>query len=523
MKKSFINGAVILMAAGFIVRIFGFFYRIYLSNLIGAEGMGLFQLISPVYSLVVMTLTSGVSIAVSRMVAREAARGNAANTGRITVFSLIMVLSAGVVVSVAMMLKLDWITDVLLKDHRTYYAMLFTIPCIPVVAAASALKGYFYGVQEVMPTAISQVTEQIVRIGLVIFLASKFIESGLEYACALAMVAMAFGEIANLLVLIVFYKLKRHGAKESRLGGHMRKRKIVQELLSISVPVSSNRFVMSVMSAVEVILIPRRLVAGGMAYQSSIELYGKLTGMAMPLLYFPSLVTSSIAITLVPAISEAMSLNNVRSVNIRISKAIQISLILGFLSTAIFLAYPDAIGNILYRRETIGWILHTFSFSCVFLYLHQTLLGVLNGLGKQGVSLRNSIIGYIIRIGFVYFLIPLYGINSYLWGITVSYAVVCILDIYAAVKCTGMVLDIRNWLMKPGLTGLAMWLAGPFIYSFFTLFVPEGNWATLLAVAGNLVAGLALMTVLGVFDRHELLRIAGIKGHRKNSKFYENE
>lgn len=509
------------MAAGLIVRVFGFVYRIYLSNLIGAEGMGLFQLISPVYSLIILTLTSGVSIAVSRMVAEETARGHFANTRRITFCALVLVSVSGAAISALMYMNMDFVTGVLLKDSRTYSSMVLLMPCIPVIAAASALKGYFYGIQNVTPTALSQIAEQIVRIGLVMLMARHFVGLGLEYACALATVGMAAGEIANLGVLVVIYKLGQRKDPYNEPGRNlMRKRRIIREISAISIPVSANRFITSIMSAIEVILIPRRLVAGGMEYQSSMEMYGRLEGMAMPLLFFPALVTSSIAITLVPAISEAMSLKNFRSVNNRISKAIRIAFILGFVFTALFFSYPDEIGSLLYKRENIGDILRSFSFICVFIYLQQVLLGILNGLGKQSISLRNSVIGYAMRIGFVYFLLPVYGIKSYVWGIIASYSCVCALNVYAVVKNTGLALDVRNWILKPGLISLGMVFASRYIYSFFTIFISQGALTTVFAVAANLAIALLLMAMAGVMGWDELLRLSGLKKRRKSENFY---
>jgi stage V sporulation protein B len=513
-KKSFLSGAIILMAAGLIVKIMGFFYRIYLSNLIGAEGMGLFQLISPVYVLVILTLTSGISIAVSKMVAEESAKRHFVNLRRITFYALLLVVFSGAIVSIIMFLKIDFITEVILKDSRTYYSMLLLLPSIPVIAAASALKGYFYGIQDVTPTALSQIVEQAVKMAIVMFMAEYFLEAGVEYACALATVGMALGEIANLTVVFIIYRLRKKKEPKVRSKyGLMRKRNIIGGLLKIALPVSSNRFIISIMAAAEVILIPRRLVTGGMAYQHSIETYGRLTGMAMPLLFFPSLVTSSIAVTLVPALSEAMSLKNFKSVNYRISKSIQIASILGFIFTALFITYPNQIGDMIYRKESIGEILRTFSLTCIFIYLQQTLLGVLNGLGKQAISLRNSIIGYIIRIMFVYFFIPIYGINSYMWGMVASTACVCILDLYTITKTTGMFLDIRNWILKPGLVCGAMIITGKYIYSFFSIFISKQIYNTLFAVAGYLLIAVALMFITGVLQREEIIRIIGIKRH----------
>jgi stage V sporulation protein B len=265
------------------------------------------------------------------------------------------------------------------------------------------------------------------------------------------------------------------------------------------------------MSAIEFILIPRRLLAGGMDYHRSIEEYGRLTGMAMPLLFFPSLVTTSLAITLVPAISEAMSLKNYKLVNYRISKSIQLTFILGFIFTAIFMRFPDEIGNMLYRKEKIGGTLYLLSFTCVFMYLQQTLLGILNGLGKQGVSLRNSIIGYGIRIAFVCFCIPIYGIPGYIWGIIISTGFVCILNLLTVIKTTGMTLDIGNWIIKPSLVGTVMFFTGRYIYYFFDIFNMGNALTVALTVAGNVLVALALMFVVGALEKEELSKLAKSK------------
>ncbi len=518
-RTSFIKGTIILVAAGLVVRGFGFFYRIYLSNLIGSEGMGLFQLISPVYSLVILTLTAGISIAVSRLVAREYARKHYENLGRITICAFSMVVAAGTAVSVVFYFNIDFITGVVLKDSRTYFSMLFLLPCIPVIAAASALKGYFYGIQDMVPTALSQVVEQIVKISMVMAAAGYVMRLGLEYACAVAVIGMALGEIANLAVVFFIFRSRMKKSKTTRKKrGLMRKRRILGEIIKISVPVSFNRLITSGMGAVEFILIPRMLLAGGMDYTSSIELYGKLTGMAMPLIFFPALVTSSMATTLVPAVSEAVSLKRYRMANYRITRAIQLSFILGFVSTAVFLTFSGMISDIVYRKEDVGDILYLLAFTCVFIYLHQTMLGIMNGLGKQTASLRNSVIGNAIRIAFVVLLIPTYGINSYVAGIIASMVVVCILDLWVVTKSTGMPVDLRNWILKPGIAGVVMVPAGKYIYHFCGIFTGSYDFRVAASVIITVAAGVALMYAAGVLDIRDLLSSAGINKSRKKSK-----
>lgn len=515
-KKSFISGAITLIMAGLVVRVLGFVYRIYLSNLIGAEGMGLFQLIAPIYSLIILTITSGISIAVSKMVAQELAKNHIINLRRITKCALFIVLGAGVIVSIFILIFSGVISNVILKDSRTYYSVILLIPCIPAIAAASALKGYFYGIQDVTPTAISQIVEQIVRIGLVVAMAGYFVKIGLDYACALATIGMAVGEMSNLFVLAIIYKIKKKNSfKKLSRNGFIRKRVIIKELLEISLPISFNRFITSIMSAVEMILIPRRLLAGGLDYQNSIEEYGKLSGMVMPLIFFPSVVTSALATTLVPAISEAISLRNFKSVNYRISKSIQLTFILGIIFTSIFLNYHNEIGNMLYSKEKVGQTLYLLSFSCTFLYLQQTLLGILNGLGKQGISLRNSMLGYIIRICFVYFCIPLYGVKGYVWGIVLSTAFVCFLNIAAVMKDTGLALDLRNWIIKPGLVGVLMLFSGKYIKAFFYIFNLNNNWIIVLTIFANIAIAISLMVITGALERKEVLKIFGFNDNKK--------
>ena len=511
-KKSFVGSAVILMMASFLVRIIGFIYRIYLSNLIGSEGMGLFQLISPVYSLIILTLTSGISIAVSKMVAEQMAKGHRVNPHRITMCALGITVSLGLVVSLMMFLFIDPIVNIVLKDSRTYYSMLFLIPFIPVISAASALKGYFYGSQDVIPTACSQITEQIVRTGIVMTMASFLVNVGLEYACALATVGMAVGEISNLFVLVIVYKFKRgRSSKSTTTKGFMRKRAIVKGIMKISIPVSFNRFITSTMGTVEYILIPRMLLLGGLSYQNSIREYGKLTGMAMPLIFFPTLVTSALATTLVPAISEGISVKDYKTVNHRISRSVQLTSMLGFIFTVLFMNFSARIGDLVYHKEDIGYMLYLLSFAGIFIYLQQTLLGVLNGLGKQGISLRNSIFGYIIRIAFVIYCIPVYGIRGYIAGMIASTICVCCLNIATVIKTTGMAINFRDWVLRPGLAAAVMLFIGKYIQEFFTIFNFSYTWGTILGILGNILASFSLMFVFGAFDRRETLRLFGFK------------
>ena len=512
MHKSFASAAIILIVAGFVARIFGFVYRIYLSNLIGAEGMGLFQLVVPVYTAVILTITAGISISVSKMVAEQQARNNTSNLGRITACALAMVIAAGMLISLFIFFNIDLISTRILGDARTYQALLIMVPCIPAVVASAALKGYFYGIQQVMPTAFSQIAEQVVKIGFILFLSVGISGKGIEYACAIATLSAALGEIVNLVILAAVYVYKkRHSFAVAYTGKRMRKRNIITELVKASVPVSANRLVVSILSAAEYIMIPAMLTAGGLEYKSSMEVFGRLTGMALPLIMFPSLVTNSLATTLVPAISESISLKYYKAVNYRISKSIQITFILGMIFTALFFSYSNEIGGLVYKREKIGDLLYLLSFSCIFIYLQQTLTGVLNGLGKQGILLRNTVIGSVLRIAAVYFLMPSYGIKSYILGLGASFMLTSCLNLLTINKITGLLFDLREWLLKPGLVAAVMVLTGRYIYHFFEIFEFGSTLTILMALTANVFISGFLMLLAGVLKPDEIMKMVGIR------------
>lgn len=571
-RKSFASGAVILTAAGLAARMLGFVYRVYLSNLIGAEGMGLYELVIPVYTAVVLTITSGITIAVSKMVAEQNARSDPANPARVTVYAAILAAGAGMLVSFVIALNADGFSVKILGDERTLGALLILVPCLPGVVAASALKGYFYGMQQVVPTAVSQIAEQAVKFLVLVLSAGVIIERGAGYACTIAVFATAAGEILNMLVLLAVFRSggrffkRRDGSpkegtvlrKEGRFSEKrrrlsyaeidersraeknsgrslllksgepspcpgrapklMRRSRIIKALLRAAVPVSANRLVISSLAAAEYILIPVMLAAGGLDEKSSMQVFGRLTGMALPLVMFPSIVTNSIATTLVPALSESAALKRYRALNRQISKSIQITFILGIIFSSLFICFSEEIGSLIYRNENIGELLFMLSFSCIFIYLQQTLTGVLNGLGRQAVLLRNTVTGSVLRIAVICILMPMFGIKMYIIGLTASLMLTECLNLIEINKITGLVIDLREWLVKPGLAGILAIFAGRYIHYFFSMFSFDERIATMLAMAVNTMFAGVLMMITGVLEIRELMSMAGLDLKTKISK-----
>ena len=461
-KETYKAGAVKLMIAGIVVRLMGFANRIFMSNLIGAEGMGLFQLTSPVYSLIILTLTSGVSISVSGMTASEAAVGRDGNARRIAKTAFFLLLALGAAAGLALVLTAHGIAVNILHDERTYLSMVMLAPCIPIVASASAVKGYFYGTCNVGPNAVGQIVEQVVRIGVIFALAQAIAGENLAYACALATVSSALGEMANLLIVgaVFVYRGKRSGAYEAAGAVTLPRRRAASQIVRTSLPISASRFLTSLMGTLETVILPMRFVAGGYTYKTSIEVLGNLSGMAMPILTFPSVLTSARATTLVPAIAEARSRGKTELAASRIYRCIRLSFFMGFSFFGVFYAMGDFIGNLFYPGQDAGVYLTMLAPCCVLMYFQQTMSGILNGLEKQGCALLVTSVSYGIRIAFIWFLLPGIGVYAYIIGILCGMLVSSVITLWVVCKETGLEINPFEWIIFPAIPGLLIALLG---------------------------------------------------------------
>ncbi len=471
-------GALKLTVAGLVVRLMGFVNRIFMSNLIGAEGMGLYQLTFPVYSLIILTLTSGVSITVSGLTARYKAAGKGEASRGCAKAGFVLLLVAGSVFGAVMAALAKPIATELLGDGRTALSIALLAPCIPIVASASALKGYFYGMSNVTPTAISQIAEQVVRIGFIFLFAGVIAGKDLEHACAIITLSSAVGEMANLLVVAVAFAGEKAPCRGKRYSTF---KKDASYIVKSSLPISAGRFVTSVLGTVEAIMLPARFLEGGLDYGASLSMLGRLSGMAMPLIMFPSVVTSAMATTLVPAVSSAVSQKKMQLARERISRSITISLTMGFLFFGIFFIFGNTIGDLLYRGEHVGQLLREMSVFCVLLYLQQTLSGIMNGLDKQKESLVSTLLGSVIRLGAIWFAVPVFGVDGYIFGMLAGTALSCVMNFVCVIKTVRLPIMPVKWFIMPAIPALSMASLGSIIVDRYPA---VGSNFAFLCVAG---------------------------------------
>ncbi|HHY63539.1 MAG TPA: oligosaccharide flippase family protein, partial [Clostridiaceae bacterium] len=369
-RRSLKYNTAILTVTGFIVKALGFAYRIFIANCIGTEGLGLYQLMTPIYSLLVLVLSAGVSVAVSRFVAEETSKGQRYAGVKITAVSAGIVLAAGIVICGILLFNIDALVLATTGDTRTRSSLFWILVLVPPIASVSAYKGYFYGKQEMLPNSIGQIAEQVIKLVFVLVMADSFRGKGIESMCLLAVLAMLIGECANVLVVYIaflfsnkrtLYELK--STKKESLWT------MIKKIVKVSFPISANRLVLSLIGTAESLLIPQRLVMSGLTFQESLKAFGKLTGMASPLVFFPSMIPMSLATALVPAIAGAVAARQYRIANRQISESIRLTIIMGLIFTSFFASCSDELAELVYPGNDVGPILRLLSLSGVFLYL----------------------------------------------------------------------------------------------------------------------------------------------------------
>ncbi len=458
-KNPLVSGTVILTLTGLLSRLIGFFYRIFLSNVFGAEGMGIYQLISPVLALSFALTVSGIQTAISKYVASETSTRDYRRSFRTLWAGFLLAMTLSVLCAMTIYIGADWIAVSFLMEERTAPLLRIIAFSIPMATVHSCINGYFYGIRKTAVPAVSQLAEQICRVGSVYLIYYLCQKRQMEPTISFAVVGLVIGESASMMVSILAILSRAHrlfprqscfscpereypAVRRARLGGQYRH--IMGQLLRLAVPLSANRLVINVLQSIESVYIPNRLMAYGLNNADALGVYGVLTGMSLPLILFPSALTNSISVLLLPIVSEADASGNYPAVRRAIMTSIRCCLLLGFGCTALFLLSGRTAGRLLFHSELAGSFILTLSFMCPFLYIASTLGSILNGLGKTTQTFCYSVISLLFRLLFVFFAIPVYGIKGYLWGMLASQLLQTLLCTVSALHITRKTCDSVN-------------------------------------------------------------------------------
>lgn len=449
-KDTFYRDTLTLTAANIATGILGFTFSIILSSKIGPEGMGLYGLIMPIYNLFICIISGGLVTAISKVSAVYYSKHDFRNLNKTIDTTLSFDgLWALIVVSIVF-ISSNYISTYLIKDSRSLYALKVLCPAMLFIAISSILKGYFYGISKVKIPAYIDVFEKFMRTVVILVIFGTYaLSSDISSKVTFAYVALAIGEGISTALLYVSYKI--HKVKPfNNMQPSEGRAQLLFNVLVISVPLCLNAFLSTALSTVSTLIVPRRLIAAGMDYSTALSLIGKFTGMSLSIIFFPMVVINSVSTILIPDISKSISNKDYWSTETRVMNVLKIAFLLGLSTLIICNTIPNELGNLLFKRQDLGNFIAISALIAPLVYVSTTTYGILNGLGKQGILLRNSLIISVIELISLYIFIGIPSINIYGFVITfiITSSITLIINMYEIKKHLNIDFNKNNFIVS---------------------------------------------------------------------------
>lgn len=514
-KDKFLRGAMILTVAGLMVKVIGSVNRILLSRLLGGEGIGLYQMAYPVYLLLLSVSSAGIPVAISIIVSGYLAKSDYVSVRRVFRLSLKMMAGVGLALALALLLAAQWLVDAgLLRDGRAYYALLALTPSIFFASVLASFRGFFQGHQLMTPPAVSQILEQFVRVTTMVALAYVLLPYGLEYAAAGAAFGALPGSLTGLLVLGCFYRRYRgmwqvEPPDAAGCGERESTARILKRLLLLALPVSCANILVPVTSSIDVLLVPRYLIASGFTVEQSTTLFGYLAGMAQPLLLMATIPTMSLATSLVPAVAEAFTLQRSDVIEQKAATAMKLCCLLTAPAAVGMSVLAEPISRLLYgTAKAAPAIMHSGP-AIWLLGMQQVTTGILQGMGHSNLPMLNMLLGIMAKLLAIGQLTnTAYNIAGAAWATNINFGLTAALNIFMLryYKINFYWYNIGRILLASACMGAVAWQS-------YGLLLPAVGHAV-AAVGAMLGAALfyaALLPLLGAVTKDELRQLPLLK------------
>lgn len=431
-RKLILNTAL-LTAASFLMQTVNVAYNVYLTNRIGAVGIGLFQLTLTVYSMAVTFACAGVRLGATRLNIDLLSRNPGTSLRRPMQLCLGYAFVLSMAVGAVLFICAPVIAQHWLHDPRTALSLRWLAVGLPMVSVTSAMQGYFTGVRTVYKCAISQGAEQAVKILCVMLLLGRMLEKGVEYACLAIVMGMVAGEVAVLLLSSVMLWRSKYMRLKTQPGQQVR----LRDLLHIAGPEAAGTCARSVLLTTEHLLIPRGFEASGRSKEEAMRIYGVIHGMALPVLLYPSAVLSSLSSLLVPEISQLRVQQQGERINSAVHKILKLSLLYGIFAGGMFFAFAEPLSLRIYGNTDAARYLQLLAPLVPIMYMDMSVDGMLKGLDEQKASMMYNIIDSGICVVLVYILLPKMAIKGYIIVLFVSELYNFFFSIRRLMKVTG--------------------------------------------------------------------------------------
>ena len=441
----YLKNAAIMTATGLILRAVGMLFRIYIAGKIGAQGMGVYQLITTAYTMAVTLGTAGLTLAATRICADLLAEGCEGQVKRALHKVVTLGVTAGVVTAGFLFFGADFISVNWLTEPRAALSLRILAPSLPFMSVSASLRGYFMARRNVVPPSRAQLLEQAVRIAVVAGLFYVFDPQEIVFSCAVVVVGNTVSEAVSWLILSLGYR-KDLQSLPSDTGRNNHNR---SALLATWMPIAGNQCLATALHTVENVMVPAALAVFLASRETALEQYGALKGMAMPVLFFPFSLLGTLSALLMPEIASAYVQRKKALLCRLIQRVMLITLVLSIFAALEFTVFAKPIGQVLYQSEEIGFYLGILGPLMPFLYLESMVDGMLKGVDQQFATFRYTMLDSVLRIAAIAFFVPRWGMKGFLFVMLLSNLFTCSMNLGRLIQVTQCGFEWMRWVFKP--------------------------------------------------------------------------
>lgn len=435
MKNKLLQGTVILLCSSIVLKCIGFVYQMIVVRLVGTEPLGILNMTLPFYMLFVVVATMGMPVAITKLAAEYRSRNTKDSVTQMMRVAFIFVLLLSSICLMIAYFVMPQIFSLLSTDIRVQKCFCVLIPGIVIVPFCSVMRGYFQGIEQMAYPSIGQIAEQVIRVVCgIIFLLWVSPKDALSFAMSLASAAI-LGELGGCIILGILYWNKRKKLNFSLKNQKKYNRKVciswLRPLLTLGIPVTGTRITSTVDMAIEACLVPASLVIVGYTASEAASIYGLFSGVAVSLLTIPTVLTGALGTALIPAISGTAANHQYKAMQQYCHQAISLTWQFSLPIIFVLYLYGEEFGQILFHVDHLGVMMRWLSFGAVFLYMGQTIVGILQGLGLTRTVFINNFCGSAAKLIGMYYCIRILnmGGNGIAGGMLIGYGLQCMLNV----------------------------------------------------------------------------------------------
>ena len=487
-------GTLLLTATGLFSQVVGFLYRMMVSRLIGAETMGLYQLVMPVYSMLMSVTAVGLTVAVSTLSARYHALGDDGTVRLVLRRALRCFFLLAVPLGLAVAALSDPISVYLLGDARTRLGVVVMVPCMLLTGVENLHKHCFYGIGRVRPPAAVETAEQLIRAAAVLGLLIALLPRSAEETVGIIALGMVLCEVFSACALTLLFR--RHwkrfppGEAEVEIGG--------RRLMSIAVPVGATSLLGTLLGSANAVLIPAKLVEGGMTLSEAMAEFGVLSGMTLPLLGLPTGFIGALCLVMVPDLSRRTAQGDRRAAAGFLDRVMSSTSLLMAPAMALLTVIGPSMGRAMFQDDRVGTLILPLAAGMLLGCWQSVLSGALNGLGLQNKAARSAIVSDAAQLAFTFFAVPKWGLPGFAAGFVVSGIVGAGMNLASVLRAAGLRPRLFRWFVRPVLAAVFM---GLWCNLLFRVMLDAGchqGWTALVCAILGLVLYAAALLAQGL-------------------------